>query len=159
MDPLLFNVILKLRNLNKSQIAKMAGVSRQAVSLWTKKSQIEMRTQNLKKLADSLGVKVDDLIRPLPILHEKSSRELYQASLLWDHLYLSLEDFFVALVKGENKALARLVQVYGIFESANICGVIIWKKFNAYKAHLHPVRRTQLERIWNLHEHPELIWP
>ena len=157
MDSITLNIISKLRKCSQSQLAIIAGVSRQAVSLWKKQSTISLRSKNLQKLADGLGVKIDDLVRPLPILNNKKLARTYQTTLLWDHLFPNLEDYIIALVNHDPRAIARLIQVYGLYTSAKIIGPLVWKRFNLYKHYIHPIRRTQCEIIWNQYQNPKLI--
>ena len=58
----------------------------------------------------------------------------------------------VALVRGEAPALARLVQVFGLYKAWKIAGEKIWERFPAYQKNIRPVRRDQLERIWLLRQ-------
>jgi hypothetical protein len=75
-----------------------------------------------------------------------------EASLLWDHLYPDLDSFAFALGGGEPRALARLVQVYGLYAAESALGCVAWRAFPVYKRHIHPVRRRQLETLWAWHE-------
>ena len=96
---------------------------------------------------------MEDLMTSLPI----SAVGPLQVSLLWDRLYPSTEDFIIALVKGEYRAVARLVQVYGLYRGDKILGKSVWKKFEKYKQLIQPVRRRQCEKIWQHYQNPELI--
>ena len=122
----------------------MAGISRQAVSRWFKqgRSEVEVRAGPLQRLSQALGVSMDELSRPLPGLES--------AGLLWDRLYPDVGLFAAALVRGEGPAVARLVEVYGLFLSARILGRAVWVRFPEYKNRLPPVRRRQLEALWGL---------
>jgi hypothetical protein len=53
-------------------------------------------------------------------------------------------------VRGEGRAVARLVEVYGFFLSARMLGRSVWVRFPQYKRYLPPVRRRQLEELWAL---------
>jgi transcriptional regulator with XRE-family HTH domain len=154
MDAQSLRTISKLRRKSQSDLARMAGVSRQAVSHWFSASsdfEINVRTPHLRRLCEALHVKAEDLLQPLPVLNDAEAVRQYEASLLWDHLYSCLADFSVALVRGESVALARLVQVFGIYRAAKIVGgPKIWDRFPEYKRHIRPVRREQIERVWNL---------
>lgn len=146
--------ISKLRNKNQADLARLAGVSRQAVSLWFAEKdaqEINLRSSHLKKLADGLRVSVDTLLQPLPVLADQKLTHSLETRLLWDHLYGSLADFSVGIVRGETPALARLVQVFGLFSAAKIAGNhLVWDCFPQYKLHIRPIRREQLERLWRL---------
>lgn len=132
----------------------MAGVTRQAVSHWFRSSpnsEISIRTPHLKRISEGLRISAEDLLHPLPVLGDAQLTEQYEAALLWDRLYPGLGDFGVALVRGEWPALARLVQVYGLYQARKIAGPKVWDRFPDYKRHIRPVRREQLERVWQLH--------
>ena len=166
MDSRTLTLIGMLRGLNQSDFARMAGVSRQAVSLWAKQPVISLRSKNLRQLSTALGVSLDDLVQPLPILNDEKNAATLQITLLWDRLFPSLESFVIALVQGDLRAVARLVQVYGLYASAKTLresgresggGSPVWKNFHQYKRYLHPARRSQCEKLWTLHESPESI--
>ena len=144
----------RIRGLSQSDLARMAGVSRQAVSLWFKSAkdgQADLRAKNLLALSRALGLYVDEITTPLPCSSAKERAPL-QTSLLWDRLYPNIEDFALALSQKKPKALARLVQIYGLFCSAKMVGRIIWTAFEKYKNHIHPVRRMELEKLWHLRQ-------
>lgn len=153
--------ISQLRRLSRVEIARLAGVSRQAVSLWFKKagqtSEVSLHSRHLKKLATGLGVHVDDLLHTLPVLEEPTSRKRLETLLLWDHLFSDLESFFVCLVQGDLRALARLVQVFGLFKASKIVGLRVWHRFHAYKIYLRSERRKELEQIWRVQKSLGLI--
>ncbi|MCC7441796.1 MAG: hypothetical protein IT285_09185 [Bdellovibrionales bacterium] len=54
----------------------------------------------------------------------------------------------MALIQGEEPALARLVQVYGLYKAAKTAGRKVWERFPQYKRHIRPTRREQLEHVW-----------
>ncbi|OFZ78673.1 MAG: hypothetical protein A2583_07155 [Bdellovibrionales bacterium RIFOXYD1_FULL_53_11] len=152
-------LIARLSGLSMSDVAKKAGISRQAVSLWGKHKAPSIRSRNLIMLCKNLGVGPDDLLAPLPLLGEdqKLQKRDLEAMLLWDLLYKNLEDFVVALVKGNHSAIARLVQTQGLFKSASMLGRGVWKKFEKYKKYIHPVRRKELEILWQTQKNLGLI--
>jgi transcriptional regulator with XRE-family HTH domain len=147
--------IMKLRDICQSDLARMIGVSRQAVSLWFKAPdgiELNVRTPHLRKLASALQINAEDLLQPLPLLDDAEVTRRYETTFLWDRLYSSLADFTIALVRSESAALARLVQVFGIYKASKIAGPKIWNQFPKYKQQIRPIRREQVERIWKLHE-------
>lgn len=155
MDIDLLKALCKVRGINASKLAQMTGVSRQAVSKWFKTpsgSELNMRTTHLKSLTQKLQIKADVLLVPLPVLSDPQSVRLYETTLLWDRLYPNLIEFCVALIRGESQALARLVQVFGIYTAAKIAGQKIWDRFSDYQKYIRPVRRKEIERIWVLHQ-------
>lgn len=150
-------VICKLKHLSQSDIARMAGVSRQATSLWFKEPDtVSIHSTHLYKLSCALQVKIDDLMSPLPLIEDKKYVSSLKASLLWDHLYPDFEDFVIALVFKKLRAVARLVEVYGLWEAGALVGNVVWKSFQKYKKYLPPVRRQQCEHLWNLQQNLNL---
>lgn len=155
-------VIAKMRGLSQSDLAKMAGLSRQAVSLWFKKTknqrqvEINLQTKHLQKLSQSLHIRIDDLMNVLPCLDDLSYMESCQTSLLWDHLYPSVEDFVISLVRHEPRAMGRLVEIFGLFQAEKLIGNSVWKNFHKYKKHIHPIRRKECEHLWNLQKNLNL---
>ena len=143
-------LISKTKGLSQSDLARMSGVSRQAVSLWFKHpdgSGANLRSGTFWNLCQGLQVRMEELMEPLPCT-EPATREPLMASLLWDRLYPDLEDFAIALARLEAKALARLVQSYGLFASEKIAGPAVWDRFPEYRNLILPVRREELERVW-----------
>ena len=148
-------IISKLRRRSQSDLARMAGVSRQAVSHWFKApagAEVDVLSSRMRKLSDGLGVSADVLLRPLPLLDDAQTVGKLETSLLWDHLYPDLAEYAVALARGELPALARLAQVYGMYRASKIAGRGVWESFPRFKRHIRPVRREQLERVWELHQ-------
>lgn len=146
------NVLMKVRGLNQSALAKAAGVSRQAASQWLTQppeDRIGIRGEHLLKLSRALNISMDELAEPLPVL-DPESQESLAAELLWDKLYPDLMDFAIALTRGEPQALARLAQVFGLFRAAKTAGDAAWRRFPEYKRFIHPQRRGDLERVWKL---------
>ena len=151
-------VISKLRHLSQSEIAKMAHVSKQAVSLWFQKDKetINIQSTHLHALAHALHLKGDDLLTPLPLSQDTSDVLSLKTSLLWDRLYPTLADFVIALIQYKPRALSRLVEAYGLFQSKNMLGKSIWTLFPKYKKYLSPVRRKQCEALWRLEQNQAL---
>ena len=151
-------IISRLKRLSQTDIARLAGVSRQTVSLWFIKaknnpqSEINIGSTHLGRLAKGMNIKVDDLLSAISSFENEASLKTIETSLLWDRLFPSLEDFLIALVKGDLCALARLVQVFGIYKAAKIAGSRTWKRFHHYKNYLRPERRQEYERLWLIHQ-------
>lgn len=143
---------LKARGWTRAELARRVGVSRQAVSLWFREQEANLQSKHLMRLAEVLGVRVEDLARPLPCF-DPSTRARLRATLLWDRLYPDLDDFAVALNSGDPRAVARFVQVYGLYAAEATLGSRVWEDFPDYKRHIHPARRAELETLWNWHEH------
>ncbi len=143
------SIITKSRNLNHSDLARMAGVSRQAVSLWFKSGtgRVDLRASHLLTLCEKLNIAPKDLSTPLP----ESSKET-EAELLWDRLYPDLESFAVAVVQEEPRALARLAEAYGLYGAEKAAGKCAIKKFKEYERYLPPGRREALRTVWEHHD-------
>lgn len=146
------STLMKARGLSQSDLARRAGVTRQAASLWFKSDdprQVNVQSRHLEKLSRALSVSMDELARPLPVLGDESAQGSLETALLWDRLFPSLDDFAIAVARGEERSLARLAQVYGLYAAGRMAGRRVWKDFPRYKCHIHPVRRRELERLWD----------
>ncbi len=156
-------LFMKVKNYSQSDIARMAGVSKQAVSKWfaSKKFNAQPRLNFLLKICEQTGLSLNELITPIPELSEKNGRKRLEALLLWDKLFESLEDFFIALCRHNPQALARLVQTMGMFNSVKILGRhgrrVIFLEFEKYKKYLHPRRRQECELLCDLQKNLGLI--
>jgi len=139
-------MLMRAQGVSQSEIARRIGVSRQAVSLWLKQpDQIHVTGKNLVLTARALGRPVERLIEPLP-LRDPQTREQLQARLLWDRIFVSLEDLAIAVARKEPRAIARLVEVHGLYAAAKLAGsAAVWRGFSRYKRVIPPVRRRQLE--------------
>ena len=113
-------MLMRAQGVSQSEIARRIGVSRQAVSLWLKQpDQIHVTGKNLVLTARALGRPVERLIEPLP-LRDPQTREQLQARLLWDRIFVSLEDLAIAVARKEPRAIARLVEVHGLYAAAKL---------------------------------------
>jgi len=146
------------RGLNQSEIAQLAGVSRQRVSQWFQTrltgALVNLHSRNLKALADGLKVSVDELLMPLPLLEDPPKAQRETVKLLWDRLYPDLTSFAIDVGRGRSQALARLVEVYGLYAAARMAGNSVWKNFPKYSKYIPPVRRKELEVLWKLKMNP-----
>lgn len=144
-------LLCQLRGLKQSDLARMAGISRQAVSLWFQKGRkggVPVRSDHLVRLCRALEVGIDDLMTPLPDMSD------LEASLLWDRLYPEISALVAAVLDGEPRALARLVQVHGLLVSARLFGLKVIRNFHRYKKYIHPIRREQCEQVWKTIKNP-----
>ena len=141
--------IARRKGTNQSELARLTGVSRQAVSKWYRHEHgdVQIRSTHLKALASGLGVPSDVLLDDLVGLN-LADREELEAGLLWDHAYPDLDAFLIALLDGERRALGRLVEAFGLFESAMLLGKSVWARFPEYERYIHPARRRGLEHVW-----------
>jgi len=147
--------LLKLRNWNQAQLAQKLGLSRQAVSKWLQadfKTSPKVSLNSMLKLCELLNIGWNDLSKPLFEGDEVEWKKRLRVSLLWDHLYSDVDEFLLALYFFEPRAVARYVQVYGLYQSANTLGDRVWKDFDLYKNYLHPVRRNECEKICQIHQ-------
>ena len=150
MDANPLALLLPVSGLNQSDLARLAGVSRQAASVWMRGGAPGgMRVSHLLSLSRALGVGLAELAEPLPAL-EPELEDALRAELLWDSLYPGLLEFCAALALGEPRALARLVQVYGLYRAARAGGREVWTRYPEYRRHIKPARRAGLDLIWRL---------
>lgn len=144
-------LLCQLRGLTQSDLARKAGISRQAVSLWFSKGReggVPVRSDHLVRLCQALEIGIDDLMTPLPDTGD------LEASLLWDRLYPDVFALVAAASDGEPRALARLVQVYGLLVSSRLFGRQVLGSFHRYKRYIHPTRREQCEQVWKTIKNP-----
>ncbi|HPI39976.1 MAG TPA: helix-turn-helix transcriptional regulator [Pseudobdellovibrionaceae bacterium] len=145
---------IEIKGIRPAQLARRVGISRQTLSEWKKKSKtnsnINIYSQTQEKLAFELGLRYEDLNRAIEVLENKNLRKEIETELFWDKLYKNIESFSSAVIRGQPEALARLVQVYGLYASAKIAGNQIWDKFHLYKNKIHPAYRKQAEVLWKL---------
>ena len=150
----------RAKNLNRSDLARAAGVSRQAVSLWFRAAgqgdAVAIRSDHLAQLSHNLGVAPALLLGPLGGLTTEGRARL-RAAFLWDSLYPDLDAFLIALADNEPKALARLVDRVGLFKAAKIAGDAVWTMFCSLKKYLRPQRAHELEQLWTLQQNLGLI--
>jgi transcriptional regulator with XRE-family HTH domain len=141
--------LAKSRGLSQSDLARQVGISRQAVSSWFRASEheVDVRSTHLRKLAQALDVPAEMLLEDLPGLSLGERRDL-EAQLLWDMLYPDVDSFLVALAERDARALARLVETFGLYRSAKLVGSVAWTGFPEYKRFIHPARRRGLENLW-----------
>ncbi len=144
-------LLCRLRGLRQSDLARKAGITRQAVSLWFRKGrrgEVPVRSDHLVRLCQALEIGIDDLMTPLP---ETGDME---ASLLWDRLYPDVFALVAAASGGEPRALARLVQVHGLLVTARLFGRRVIGDFHRYKRYIHPTRREQCEQVCKTIKNP-----
>jgi len=136
---------MRAKGWTQSELARQVGVSRQAVSLWLQRDHVTVRSEHLLGVGAALGVSAESLARPLPGYGHDRAR--LRGALLWDRLYVDLADFAIAVNRWEPAAVARLVQVCGLYAAERAVGVRAWRTFDSYKHLIHPVRRRQLETL------------
>jgi transcriptional regulator with XRE-family HTH domain len=148
--------IAKFQGLTQSDLAEAAQVSRQAVSQWFnhKEAFVPVASNHLLNLSRAIGVSADVLLNEIA---DQDWWERETTNLLWDKLFLDLVDFLSALDQGDMRALARLVEVYGLFASAKMVGTRVWDDFSKYQNYLPPMRRKELEQLWQSQKSLHLI--
>ncbi len=144
--------VATIRNMNQSDLARAAGVSRQRISQWLHDAPadgfVNIQTKHLMSIANALGISPGILLKPLPLLCDEQRLQGETARLLWDKLYPDMTSLLVAALEREPQALARIVQVYGLFASAKLFGGRVWRDFDKYKKFIQPTRRRELECLW-----------
>ncbi|RMF22300.1 MAG: XRE family transcriptional regulator, partial [Deltaproteobacteria bacterium] len=91
--------VARARGLNQSDLARIAGVSRQAVSLWLQQhGEVNVQLKHARRLARGLRVPLETLLEPLPLLGDERESKAAEAALLWDRLYPDLPSFVAALI-------------------------------------------------------------
>ncbi len=151
MDTQTLRALLRARDLSQSEFARRIGVSRQAVSLWLRRKRATLRGDHLLRAAAVLGVRAEDLARPLPC--HGPGRARISASLIWDRLHPDLVSFAIDAGRFEPRAVARLVRVYGLFATARMLGDRVWDAFPDLERHLHSARRGPLRTLYEWHRH------
>lgn len=157
------NTLARARGLNHSELARLCGVSRQAVHKWFASNSlnpehdgeriVDVRSSHLERLAAGLEVSADVLLRPLPGLTANERREL-RVSLLWDRLYPDLDQFLSAIVRHEPRALARLVEAFGLYRAEKIIGRTALRNFPSFARYIPPARREGLLQLWHWRLNP-----
>lgn len=138
--------LMSLNGINGAQLARRCHVSRAAVTKWfsTSENFINVETKTARTIAQVLGVPLSQLFEPIAILSQ------FYTAFLWDSLYPSMEKLIVAIMRGDAVAMARFVQVAGLFKAEAVFGKKIIVSFPKYKHHIKPARRKSLETLWPL---------
>jgi transcriptional regulator with XRE-family HTH domain len=147
------HLLMLKRGLTQSELARLLGISRQAVSLWFRSETdfVNIHTKHLNRLCEVLNVASHDLLTPFPEMEE--SRD-YNTLFLWDRMYKNLDAFYIALANREWRSIARLVQVVGVYRSAKILGKTVWDDFSNYSQFIHPGKRKICEALCLQHKNP-----
>lgn len=141
--------IMVSKGLNRADVAKLAGVSRAAVSKWFRQGEetgvVNVETKTIFELARTLKLPPDLFLK------ERENLSAYETEFLWDRLYPDMEHFLKAVAEERLPALARLVQVLGFHQAKIVAGKKVVTLFDKYEKFIHPTRRRALEAIWQLY--------
>lgn len=157
------NTLMKLKNINPAELARRAGISRQAISKWftsaetMNKNLINAEWNTILKISEALHIKPSALSTDLFRSLSPETKSQYHSLLLWDQLYDSVESLSIALAKKEYKAVGRYVQVFGILAAEKIFGSWIYLRFDQYSPFIHPVKRKELKKLCQTLQEQNLI--
>ncbi len=124
MFPSMYLTVLKAvmarRDQSQADIARAAGVSRQAVSHWfaSERDFQNVHVATLLKLSDSLEIDPAELLEPLPGMDDPVAVRRLATEFCWDRAYPDIYRFLAALADGEPRATARLIESRGIYAAA-----------------------------------------
>lgn len=137
----------------QSDVAKAAGVSRQAVSLWfaAEGDFRNLHVANVLKLSAGLGIAPAELLQPLPGLGSPAEERRLYAEFCWDRTFPDIYRFLAALATGWPRAVARLIESRGIYEAATVLGAQVWDTYPDVRPRLPPARRTVVDAVWKIH--------
>ena len=153
------NFMADYRNLSPAKIEAQSAVPRRQIARWlrTSESSINISSKHLLMLSEGLNVKPSFFREEHSEMSDREYLGYLKAALLWDGIYPNLPRFLRGVIKLESKATARLVEIYGLFESAHIIGESVWQEFPEYKRRIPPKRRSELERLWKRQKELGLI--
>lgn len=145
--------VMAKRGQSQADIARAAGVSRQAVSLWfaSERDFQNVRVATLLKLSDSLEIEPAELLEPLPGMDDPVAVRRLAAEFCWDQAYPDIYRFLTALADAEPRATARFIESRGIYAAAAVLGHRIWDDYAGLRPLLAPVRRSELDTVWRIH--------
>ena len=137
----------------RSDVARAAGVSRQAVALWFagEGDFRNVHVANLLKLSAGLGIAPAELLQPLPGLTDPVGEKRLYAEFCWDRSYPDIYRFLVALAEAQPRAVARYIESRGIYEAAAVVGERAWSMYPALRKLLPAARRTVVDSVWKIH--------
>ncbi|MCY4375238.1 MAG: helix-turn-helix transcriptional regulator [Spirochaetaceae bacterium] len=157
MFPSMYLSVLKAvmarREQSQADIARAAGVSRQAVSHWfaSERDFQNVHVATLLKLSDSLEIDPAELLEPLPGMDDPVAVRRLATEFCWDRAYPDIYRFLAALADGEPRATARLIESRGIYAAASVLGPRIWDDYAGLRPRLPPVRRAEVDAVWRIH--------
>ena len=137
----------------RSDVARAAGVSRQAVALWFAGDGDfrNVHVANLLNLSAGLGIAPAELLQPLPGLENTVAERRLTAEFCWDRSYPDIYRFLAALAEAEPRAVARFIECRGIYEAAAVVGVRVWRMYPTLCRRLPAARRAVVDTVWKIH--------
>ena len=113
--------LLKLKAIKPAELARKAGVSRQAISKWFKLAEtknsnhINAEWNTVQRIAAALKIEPAQLSKDFFSKLSLAQKENYRILLLWDRSYESIESFTIALAKKENILEKSPHQIFDLF--------------------------------------------
>ena len=151
------DAILYYKQISQSGLAAKAKITRQAVSKWFTTKKFNPSLNTLSKIASGLEIKPNLITHSIFQGQSAEQKKDLNTLLLWDHLYDSLSHYVAALARGELKAIARYIQVFGILKAEKIFGSMVFKKFDRLSPFIHPARRNELKKLCDTFQELNLI--
>ena len=155
--PVMYLSVLKAamakRRYRRSDLARAAGVSRQAVALWFAGAGDfrNVHVASLLSLSAGLGIAPAELLRPLPGLQDRAAERRLHAEFCWDRSYADIYLFLAALAAAQPRAVARFIESRGIYEAAAVVGARVWRMYPRLRQLLPAARRTVVDTVWKIH--------
>jgi len=142
------------RGCSQSDVAKAAGVSRQAVSLWFAADDDfqNVHVANLLKLSDSLDIDPAELLKPFRGMKDPASVRLLYAEFCWDRTFPDIYSFLSALAGSDPRAVARFIECRGIYEAVAVLGKRVWRSYPELSKLLPAARRKEIDIVWKIHQ-------
>lgn len=145
--------VMAKRGYSRADVARAAGVSRQAVSLWFAPGGdlCNVHVATLMKLSSALAIDPAELLKPLPGMSDADAVRRLEAEFCWDRAYPDIYRFLAALADAQPRAVARFIESRGLHEAAAVVGERVWSDYAALRRLLPPVRRAEVDTICRIH--------
>lgn len=145
--------VMAKRGCSRADVARAAGVSRQAVSLWFRAGGdfCNVHAATLMKLCAALAIDPAELLKPLPGISDAGAVRRLEAEFCWDRAYPDVYRFLAALADAQPRAVARFIESRGIHEAASAVGQRVWSDYAALRQLLPPIRRAEVDTICRIH--------
>lgn len=138
-----------MRRMNPAELARQSHLTRQAISKWITSghSWVNVESSSLQKIAQTLQLEPAFFLKnPYPDVSIDTLQK-WTTSLLWDHLYDSLESYIAALRRRDPRAIGRYIQVFGLLNAEKAFGKTVISRFDKYARFIHPAKRKELETL------------